>query len=403
VEKLEVTSPYYVEPLSDGHYLLSGYRSGRVQEVDAAGNTVWRCDQPDSSQATRLRNGNTLVLAGTFPGARLLEIDPAGNTVSEIFLERAHVQQCLGLVRLGFDGPRPAGLDLSTSIPYRLKGLKSKDGWKRYFSAYELQKLGPRALGAVPDLIEALDDPDERVRGAAWGALRSVGPQVIPDLRKALKDNRPNVRAGAVGTLGQFQQEGKAAVPELIEALRDESVLVRRNAAWALGRIGPASKGAVLALADALKDPDRRKTSSEACVSQWAALSLGVLGPLAKPAIPALVDALKGDDLELRCLALSTLGRIGPEAKGAVPAILEAFETKDVANPRLAPLIRRAAISALGQIGDGAESVLSAIAEALHADDEETRSEAAKASKKIRQNRPSRRAVPVPSRVPFGP
>jgi HEAT repeat protein len=45
------------------------------------------------------------------------------------------------------------------------------------------------------------------------------------------------------------------AVPALVDALRDPDWRVRRSAARALGQIGPAAEAAVPALIDVIRDP----------------------------------------------------------------------------------------------------------------------------------------------------
>jgi HEAT repeat protein len=98
-----------------------------VMEMDRRGEArnVWRV--PGALQAVPLRGGNTLVFSRLIDGT-VLEIDRRGKVVAETWCSRyvACVRPILGLVRLGFDHPRPPDFDLSTSVSYRLKGLKSK-------------------------------------------------------------------------------------------------------------------------------------------------------------------------------------------------------------------------------------------------------------------------------------
>ncbi len=94
--------------------------------------------------------------------------------------------------------------------------LKNQDPLFRAMGAKQLAHLGPRAAGAVPDLISALGDvragelftgamEKRSVRQFASGALLSIGPKAIPPLRNALlTDPDKQVRIGAVLTIIDF-------------------------------------------------------------------------------------------------------------------------------------------------------------------------------------------------------
>ncbi len=74
---------------------------------------------------------------------------------------------------------------------------------------------------AVPALIEALKDPEARVRNAAASALWSLGPKArsaVPTLAAALADSDDGVRLGAVMALESVGPDAAAAVPALSRA-----------------------------------------------------------------------------------------------------------------------------------------------------------------------------------------
>ena len=144
-----------------------------------------------------------------------------------------------------------------------------KDGPIRLIAAFALGRIGPEARAAIPDLIAALSGPDSRVRGEAARALGLIGPEAraavpalirlvtrgtvaevaeraaealgrlgsvaVPAVIEMLHDADPEVRAKALGILGQM--DAKAAVPisELVRCLRDRDADVRKAAAAALG------------------------------------------------------------------------------------------------------------------------------------------------------------------------
>jgi HEAT repeats len=97
--------------------------------------------------------------------------------------------------------------------------------------------FAPREMaGAVGPLALALADPDPCVRRLTSRVLgRSRSPEAVAVLRRALGSATAGEREmGAVG-LG-FAEDG-AALPDLVEALRDPEPRVRLAAAWALGEI----------------------------------------------------------------------------------------------------------------------------------------------------------------------
>ena len=67
-----------IEGLPGNHYLVVG--SGKVREIDATGKVLWKVDVPSACYATRLPNGNTLVVNNS---KGLVEVDRSGKTVSE--------------------------------------------------------------------------------------------------------------------------------------------------------------------------------------------------------------------------------------------------------------------------------------------------------------------------------
>ena len=116
---------------------------------------------------------------------------------------------------------------------------------------------------AVPVLRDALDEDDPVVRREALrslGKLReraSTDPQiVIPELLEALQDPDLTVREVAATYLGIVRDNPAKEVPGLIGAVGDEEAPVRRAAAVALAAYGAQAQPAVPALKKATKDPD---------------------------------------------------------------------------------------------------------------------------------------------------
>jgi HEAT repeat protein len=88
--------------------------------------------------------------------------------------------------------------------------------------------------------VNALRDPDPRVRRKAVTALGHVGPAdpaALPALSGALKDPDPSVRARVVLALLNLGRAARPAAPALEEARHDSSPQVREYAGLALKRI----------------------------------------------------------------------------------------------------------------------------------------------------------------------
>jgi HEAT repeat protein len=90
------------------------------------------------------------------------------------------------------------------------------------------------------DWVQALKDPDARLRKKAAGVLGNVGaidPAVVPALAGALKDRDPGVRGEAAQALLKIGPDAREAGPALAEAQQDRDPKVRACAAKALQRI----------------------------------------------------------------------------------------------------------------------------------------------------------------------
>lgn len=88
--------------------------------------------------------------------------------------------------------------------------------------------------------VEALKNPDARLRLKAVKALGNIGPAdapAIPALIEALKDEDPRIRAEAAVALHKNASEAQEASYALNEALYDQNEHVRVCAAKALEKI----------------------------------------------------------------------------------------------------------------------------------------------------------------------
>ena len=205
-----------------------------------------------------------------------------------------------GLIRLGASGV-PALRAKITDPALRLKVIEV------------LGALGTSAKPALADLIAAVGDADEEVRGDAAVAIAAIGA------------------------------EAAEAVPSLQKVVTDASLPagVRYAAVYALGRIGPSASAAEPALRELVGSDDELM----ATVAVWAALKIKPDDQeLRELAVPRLRRALRGDREMVRLEAAVALGDIGAPAASAVP-ILELVAEDD---PMVA--VRAAAAAAVAKI-----------------------------------------------------
>jgi HEAT repeat protein len=191
-------------------------------------------------------------------------------------------------------------------VPALAKALRQEGAAARIEAAEDLGQIGPPAAGAVPALLRLMEeDPDPLARVAAAKAVAAIDPK------------------------------NGAAVSFLVAALKDKAGKVRQKAAESLGDLGPGAKSAVPELVKAVTDPDPTVS--------WAAIdALGQIGPDAEPAVPALVEAL--GDAGTRGAAVDALGQIGGKARDAVPPLERLLKGDDVS-------VRWAAAVALVHVG----------------------------------------------------
>jgi len=154
--------------------------------------------------------------------------------------------------------------------------------------------------------LSALGSEVESVQKDAVQALRRIGAPAVPELIQALQNENWRLRNQAAVALGTIGAEARDAIPALTGLLGAQDKYIRSNAAVALGRIGREASTAVPALTEALKDKDED-------VRGEAAAALGRMGPQAKASIPALVELLKDGHKAVRKQAAGALKAIEPE------------------------------------------------------------------------------------------
>jgi HEAT repeat protein len=90
---------------------------------------------------------------------------------------------------------------------------------------------------ALAEWQSDLEEPVPEVRRRAARALGHFGPEAVPALSQALRDDDVSVRIAAARALARMGPAAKEAVPVLMHALKDGNDTVRSEAAQALRMI----------------------------------------------------------------------------------------------------------------------------------------------------------------------
>ena len=245
-----------------------------------------------------------------------------------------------------------------TALPELIKALDDSDKqvWANAFSA--IAAIGPDAAAAIPRLVDALDlrkSTDYRERDKAQKRMRAahalacIGDAARPALIEALKANDTGLRLGAAKALGEMGAHSRDAIPGLIENLGHADEELRGEVIETLARIG---KDAVTPLSKSLAWPDPKLRSG-------SARALAAIGADAAPAGPALLALLQSEkENAVRAALLTAMPRIGLPQEQIVPPLVKAFRNGDAE-------IQSAALNGLLAIRPAEKAVVPALAALL--------------------------------------
>lgn len=202
-----------------------------------------------------------------------------------------------------------AGAVLAQDAMELVKKLKSDDVEERRRAAKKLADLKEDGKPATSEMIAVLKKEQDlyvkRFLAQGLGAVKADPKIAVPVLASLLKENKLELVAAAIESLGQMGAQG---VDPLVK------VLAGRSTPEGKGKNKEEKKGGLL------------KNDPEAELRAKAANSLGDIGPDAKAAVPALMKAL--NDKSARIEAANALGSIGPGAKQAVEKLRDMAEDK---------------------------------------------------------------------------
>jgi HEAT repeat protein len=205
----------------------------------------------------------------------------------------------------------------------------------------------PTGPEAVPMLLEQMRRANS-FRSDLMAALTSLGPAAVPSLVAAFEDRDDRVRLTAVRAFaslrGNLETQAPVAMPGLIKLLGDPNREIRYGAALGLVRMGPSRMQAIPALRAALTFNEREPSLGSARVQQVAAYVLGKIGPGATVAVPELLSLMDYPSPDVRLEAAVALWRITKETNLVVPELRRMLTETN-------PMMRDAVYAAVRRIG----------------------------------------------------
>lgn len=235
------------------------------------------------------------------------------------------------------------GPNAENPIPKLIQALCNPED---YDPGWEAQNVLPRVGGAaIPALMEVLESGEERSCFEAGQILAQMPSldDVLPRLLELIRDERDQVRLGAIAAIQNVGPAASAAVPDLVEHLKNTYLDGggRYEAILALKAIGPGAMIAVPQLVEDLYDPESQ--ASEALVAIGPEVlpeiiehatwddEAGMIGKIAwifkelgEEALPLARELLQHPDRKVRTMAALVLAEDEPET--ALPHLIAALE-----------------------------------------------------------------------------
>ncbi len=161
-----------------------------------------------------------------------------------------------------------------------------------------LAQVGPEARGAIPMLVQTLDDDRIEAAGRAAFALGKIGREAVPALleRLQIKNREPRGHAMAISALSWVGHEADAAVPALTEEIHDS--IYGNQVGVALGSIGSAAVPTLLAMS----------TNDIALERERAVKAIVFAAPHGASVLSAVVKATQDVDASVRRQAIQSWG-----------------------------------------------------------------------------------------------
>ena len=205
----------------------------------------------------------------------------------------------------------------------------------------------------VPKLVDALADPNFRLRRNALLALRLMGPEAdeaLASIRERFADEDAQVRSFAIDAYWHIRRDPDDVSSVVAPMLKDPEVDVRKAAAIVLESIGTPAIGRVVELLRSSVSADRRSALAVLRRIGWDA---------SQPQIEEVVRELT-HDREVRVDAMQALATWGHPKAAEIRELLQQTEAADdlKSDPRSEPGPRETALRALIREGPSAADSL---------------------------------------------
>jgi HEAT repeat protein len=251
-------------------------------------------------------------------------------------------------------------------VPHLLDRFHDSDACPRV-RAVAILRLVPVADKDVPKVVAALntrllEDPQAVIRYEAAVTLQRFGEEsrgALPGLLQCVNDRATfALRQACAAALKQAGRDSKGvpvreATLALLKALHDPAQEVRLEAVLALGQMG---RPAEPLLAQVVKELQGMQGDRDKVVQIWAQVSVMALDKVTEPGVGFLVKHLKHPEMEVRVNAIQALGTVGTKARSAVPNLIDALGDKEVG---VVVLVCQALVA----LGDGGPKVINALTE----------------------------------------
>jgi HEAT repeat protein len=248
-----------------------------------------------------------------------------------------------------------------SELPRLIAQLRSPDPDDRWRAAEVVGNLGANAEEAVPHLIRALADPNDKVRFHVRVALSQIGSVARIELIKALNGKDLQLRLGAILTLGFSDprikrgfsgEDDRAVFPFFLKCLSDKETEVRSSAAscfFVIIRglpIGEERKNGIKALVESLDD-----TNEEVQVGALRSLKVIAGNTKNKSSLrdsAGIVAKLLGKGRPaVRAAAATALGEYSPDDQEIISDLVSSYLHDSE------PDVESAAYFAIGRLGSG--------------------------------------------------
>lgn len=196
-----------------------------------------------------------------------------------------------------------------------------------------------RSSSVLPVLDEGLVDNAWEVRAEAASGLSMIespmdSPQVLPLLIQALHDPERRVRKNARWVLESHEHLRVAALPGLLKLLERGNPIARTSAALALMDLGIETQRAMMALQPNLGHRDR-------CVRVEAAIAIAKIDPERSELVHLLAEGIESEEQDLRNGAIAVLGRMGENSAAVLPRLLAGLRQHFYAHGRLFEMLAK--------------------------------------------------------------